>query len=230
MARPRDPFWTPEVLAYITENYHQMTAQQIAVNLGPPATVYSVRNRYRKMGLSKRPAGKPAKGGYVTWTPEEEAFVAEHYNADMTSIQIAAKLGKTPEAVRTRAAKKLGVMRRMTIWTPEMDHIVKTLYGVISEREIRQRLGVSRAAIFHRAQRMGITARSNRAAKMADALAGDPQMRAGYRILLAVTRGMLTPDEAGRAMDVSPVEVIRLIAAEATAGALDARTPKKEEE
>ncbi len=138
----------------------------IVQNLG----VVSYDNMAKKLGVSGTTIMKiAAENGHRprpnirAWTPEEDAFLREHYGT-MTRREIAEAIGRTVPLVGWRAAK-LGLTRefrdmdKVRSWTPLDDAQLRMLAGELTYDQIAERMNRTRAAVMGRATRLGITGR-----------------------------------------------------------------------
>lgn len=89
--------WTEAELAYLRANYAEMGYEAIAKVVG--RTPRAVLNKAHKLGLCSPPK---------TWTPEEDAIIHEVYSQVVEQLfleELAKRLGRTREAVASRASK-----------------------------------------------------------------------------------------------------------------------------
>ena len=95
------------------------------------------------------------------WTAAEETLLQSHYRpqgAMAVYARLAPILGRTPEAIRERATH-LGIARKgghRTVWTPERDEQLATLYGRHTPTGVARRMGLSVAAVCNRAHVLGV--------------------------------------------------------------------------
>jgi len=90
------------------------------------------------------------------WTVDEIEFLKE--NAHLTAREIAEKLGRTVEAVRTKRQRLK--IRPKYLWSPEEEEKLHELYEAgLSDAEIARQLGRSVGAVRLKRQRMGLVRR-----------------------------------------------------------------------
>jgi hypothetical protein len=102
---------------------------------------------------STRPAGPaPAWRARYSWKPEEIAFLGSAPDAE-----IAARIGRTVEAVRARRQKLGLVDRPIRPWRPWQPQEIELL-GTASDVEVAARLGRSRGSVGRMRRKLGIPA------------------------------------------------------------------------
>lgn len=139
----------------------------IIANLGQ----ISYDNMARHLGVSSTTVMKvAARHGYRprphirAWTPEEDAYLREHYG-EMSRREIAEAINRTIPLVGWRAAK-LGLTRQTRSdesarpWTAEEDRMLREMMAHNTYNEIAGRLDRTRAAVVGRAVRLGLTTRN----------------------------------------------------------------------
>ena len=92
------------------------------------------------------------------WTAVEDAIL-RHEWPDIEKV--AARTGRTPDAIRHRAYRLELPPRppteRVTQWSAEDDERLKQLYGVMSAAKIGEMLGTTKNAVIGRANRLGLS-------------------------------------------------------------------------
>ena len=86
------------------------------------------------------------------WTEEEEAYLREWY-AKVPDVHVLAKeLGRTYEAVKSRAGC-LGLQRdrEAILWPPEKLELLRRLYPNHTNEEIARQMGIGEGAVQHKA-------------------------------------------------------------------------------
>ena len=94
---PREPLWTAAELAFLRENYSQMSNWAIGQQLG--RSLEGVRRKAQKCGLQYQ-FGRP-------FTPDEDAYIRTNYETSQMREMVAA-LGRHHNSVRDRA-RQLGL-------------------------------------------------------------------------------------------------------------------------
>ena len=100
LTHPR--FWTPEETKILTSKYKNHTAKQIASDFLPNRSVQQVKDKLRRMRITKS-----------MWTDEELDLLVEH-GGKLSPKEIAKRFvpNKTSDQIRAKVLKGLGISRR----------------------------------------------------------------------------------------------------------------------
>lgn len=126
--------YTEEQINYIVENYHTMTVNQIAKNIGKSNE--SVGYAARKLGLKKQI--------HNPWTQEEIEFLKEHY-IDMTSEEMTKHINHSIDAINTQR-DRLKLVRSET-WTKEEIKYLQENFQTMTHEEIGNVLNRTATAV-----------------------------------------------------------------------------------
>lgn len=143
---------TQRQIEWIVANLGKLSYDRMARELGVSST--TVMKIAAEHGYRPRP-------NIRAWTPEEDAFLREHYGK-MTRREIAEAINRTVPLVGWRAAK-LGLtqefrnMEKARAWTRAEDNMLRKLYGSLTYEQIAQKLDRTRAAVVGRAVRLGLS-------------------------------------------------------------------------
>ena len=100
--------------------------------------------------------GYAAPAGYARWTVAEDEFLAANYSLHGASW-CAGKLGRTPEAVMSRAHVRRVSSVRPAPWSAEEDGLLRKCWALGgSVRELAARLGRTERACYGRASIIGL--------------------------------------------------------------------------
>ena len=147
---------TPEAIAYIVDNYGHITAADIAAKIGMSCAM--VYHRAGKLGLRSQLSGEKNK-----WREQDDEYIHEHYASTPTAV-IAARLGRTIGAVRTRA-NAIGANKEFHRWRlREIDYIRNNINDM-PIRAIARHLNLPPTKIHHAIQRFGILSPRSKKAK-----------------------------------------------------------------
>lgn len=95
------------------------------------------------------------------WTKEDDDVLIESYPST-TNKELAIILGRTAEAVRSRA-RQLGLKKdKQKSWTKEEEEYLKNNYSIKPIKELMLILERSRASIFCKADQLGLTIRNSK--------------------------------------------------------------------
>lgn len=92
---------------------------------------------------------------HVPWTAAEETYLRQHH-ATMTTKAMAAALGRSVSAVKTRA-NLLGLRSKHRPWTPDELAWLRTAWPDLGSGCTGQFPGRSRTAVAEMARRLGLT-------------------------------------------------------------------------
>lgn len=118
--------WTYRELAFLRDNYEDMTCEEIGRILGRSAA--AVENQAERMGIYKKPRGR--------WSEEEIRFLTEHH-ADMTYRDIGIELGRSEESVHSMA-RYLGLRKRNRQQAPHRCQVPKRVADVADRAKVRE--------------------------------------------------------------------------------------------
>ena len=95
-------FWTPEETKILTSKYKNHTAKQIASDFLPDRSVPQIKDKLRRMRITKS-----------MWTDEELDLLVEH-GGKLSAKEIAKRFvpNKTSDQIRAKVLKGLGISRR----------------------------------------------------------------------------------------------------------------------
>jgi hypothetical protein len=101
-ASPHPRFWTPEETKILTSKYKNHTAKQIASDFLPDRSVPQIKDKLRRMRITKS-----------MWTDEELDLLVEH-GGKLSAKEIAKRFvpNKTSDQIRAKVLKGLGISRR----------------------------------------------------------------------------------------------------------------------
>lgn len=152
------PKWTVSQVKFLKENMGKMSDQELSQKLGKTVPAVYCKRRSLKIVKNLRPAADTIKTSlnnhFKSWTKAEEQMLKKEFNS--TSLEeLAAKLGRTEDAIKTRAYT-LGLIcneevRPRTKWTKEEVKYIKKNIQTKSYEEIGEYLGRSSAAIASKA-------------------------------------------------------------------------------
>ena len=139
--------FTPDEVAYLRQNHHSMTVQQLSDGIG--CSWNAVNNELKALGLK-------AYQRQVTWTEYDDSRLREL--APKHSIDVVCdKMDKPKSTVKTHA-KKLGLTFAggRKFWTPEQIMILQENWANKSMRYLKQQLGWSEDAIVRMARKLNL--------------------------------------------------------------------------
>lgn len=149
---PRRP-WSVEDERYVLEIYGKVSRAELEKQLNRTPAAISARASRPRWGLA---APRRSRND---WSPMEDAVLRSGYGK--TPIQsISHALGRTMCSIYSRA-HKLGLTRPTTMasrrdWTSEEDNCLRAMYGKVRPEEIARKIGRTRPAVYHRAERLGL--------------------------------------------------------------------------
>jgi hypothetical protein len=161
LSTPRDEtLWSEEARAVVRAGYaakktREAIAADVTAATGRPCTKSSVGWLAGEMGLNKAPA---------PWSPEEIAYLKEHYKPGGNARAIAAHLGRPIKGTFTMA-NTLGLQLHRP-WTKEQQDLVIQMHkDGKSLIEVANAVGRKYPAVAKVAEKMGLSFRANRTAE-----------------------------------------------------------------
>ena len=137
--------WTPREIDYLKSYYLEKGAIYIAEQLGRTPKAVRIKAMLLKLTRSRKPSVKRA------WTEKEDKLLKNLYS-ELTTKQVAEKLGRSMTTVRGRAGK-LGLVKQER-WTPEEEQQLIALYPTHTYHEISKIMGKPLHAIKGKSQRL----------------------------------------------------------------------------
>lgn len=162
--------WSRKENGFLRHSVGKMTVEEMSRRLG--RTEKSVYERIGKLGLRK--ALRQKRNTNRRWTPEDIAFVKQHYTK-MGRAWVAKQLRRSEGSVklkawhlrvptreemmraplvRLRRGRKVGT--KVVHWTKEEEAKLRQLYGKMTSEEIAKTLGRTRKSVFNRARQLGL--------------------------------------------------------------------------
>jgi biotin operon repressor len=122
------------------------TCREIGETLGRTkhAVDHAVARQIRDFGLQRKTK---------SWSKKDDEYLIRHHGK-RSAEQIAIALGRTTQAIRTRA--KLLRITDPHSWTDSEIEILKRDYETLSNEQIAEKLGKTRIAVAHKATRLGL--------------------------------------------------------------------------